>query len=488
MILFLVLLLLFPALVCAQVKAFPTAEGFGAASVGGRGGVVCPVTDTSDSGSPGSLRYCLMLNQPRTVIFRTSGTITLTDVIQSPSPYLTIAGQTSPGGIQIKGNQSTSPTNWGIWFTSGSHDIIIRHLRVRTGGGNQDDAGANLLFYSTTSPIYNVIVDHCDFEWGSDSQLQFYGGDGHDFTSQWNLIAEGAQNSANENGKGDHIGGFGGFPTRMSVHHNAYVNNYQRVPLVQHGSVIDFRNNVIYNWGGNNGAVFGQYGTHHSVFANVINNIWLVGPQSGTPFLALGNGGPVDVAGGSAEAGGTKVFLSGNWGPGCTSGCADQWAGLSPNTWDRFEAFGDGATYPAPQSQFDAGSAYSVASVTTTPTSTLLATVLPVVGATVPLRDSASTRILTDAQTGGGTVFITSGGPWPTFSNVTPPVDSDGDGIPDAWESSHGLNPNNASDGAAITASGYSNLELYLNELAGDSGAAPSVPAPFNLRLFGRTP
>jgi hypothetical protein len=46
------------------------------------------------------------------------------------------------------------------------------------------------------------------------------------------------------------------------------------------------------------------------------------------------------------------------------------------------------------------------------------------------------------------------------------PLDSDGDGIPDAWETAHGLNPRDAADAAGLDASGYTHLEVYLNRLA----------------------
>jgi hypothetical protein len=452
------------------VKAFPTAEGFGAETVGGRGGVVLKVTTLDDSG-PGSLREALLNPQPRTIVFTVSGTITLQSVIQVKAPYVTIAGQTSPGGIQIKGNQSASPEDWGVWFVSGSHDIIIRHVRFRFGGGNKDDRGANLLFYNNNhASVYNAIVDHCEFQWGSDSMMQWYGEGNHHFTMQWNMSAQGARDAAGGGGKGDHIGGFGSPPTNVSYHHNLLAHNQQRNPLVQHVGLIDFRNNVIYNWGGNNGSVFGQFALNHSVFANIINNVWKAGANSGTPYLALGNGGPKRVDGSAAEAGGTKVYVDGNVGPGCLDGCADQWSGLGINTWDAFEWKGDGSTRAASQAQYGAGAPYPVAAVTTHATAEVLATVLQGVGTTKPARDAVSAGILAEVANGAGTNALRAGGAWPTLAGDVAPPDTDGDGMPDAWETAHGLNPHDATDGPAVAANGngYTNLENYLNALAGD--------------------
>ena len=89
-----------------QQRSFPTAEGFGAASVGGRGGRVIPVTTLADSGA-GSLRACMMATGPRTCVFRVGGTIELLTQIKPTSGYLTVAGQTAPGdGIAIKNHPS----------------------------------------------------------------------------------------------------------------------------------------------------------------------------------------------------------------------------------------------------------------------------------------------------------------------------------------------------------------------------------------------
>jgi hypothetical protein len=56
-------------------------------------------------------------------------------------------------------------------------------------------------------------------------------------------------------------------------------------------------------------------------------------------------------------------------------------------------------------------------------------------------------------------------------------VDSDGDGIPDAWETAHRLNPHSPADAQKIDPkSGYTYLEVYLNELA--AHPPRTCPAP----------
>src|SRR5262245_35407342 len=121
------------------MKAFPIAEGFGASAVGGRGGRVIAVTHLGDSG-PGSLRDAMEASGPRIVVFRVSGTITLTNAIRVRTPYLTVAGQTSPGGVEIRGGGAPEG-DWGVWCVNGAHDIVMRHLRVRIGGNLKHDAG-----------------------------------------------------------------------------------------------------------------------------------------------------------------------------------------------------------------------------------------------------------------------------------------------------------------------------------------------------------
>jgi pectate lyase len=453
-----------------SVRAFPTAEGFGANAVGGRGGRIVEVTNLDDSG-PGSLRSCLEASGPRICVFRVSGTITLKSAIQVRTPYLTVAGQTSPGGVQIKGTGQPDG-EWGVWFVNGAHDVIVRHLRVRMGGNMQHDAGNNILFYGTAEPgVHDVIVDHCSVAWGSDTQLDWYGSYLDRATFQWNIIGECYM--------GNHIGG-NSAPKNITLHHNLYANVGSRTPLMQHASVFDFRNNVIYNWSGNNASVFGQFALNASAFGNVVNNLWLPGPESGYPYLNVGNGGPERIDGSAAEAGGTKLYLSGNWGPRSPAGSANDWAGHGVNTWDYYELNHDGSTHLAKQAQYGAAKPFPSPPVAMDDVSSLRDKVLASVGAYKPSRDPVDLRIVESVRDKTGTSRVSTTGPWPDLARGAPPppADSDHDGMPDAWEIAHGLDPKDARDGAAFAANGYTNVENYLNELAGDA-----VPG-----LGGRTP
>ena len=239
---------------------------------------------------------------------------------------------------------------------------------------------------------------------------------------------------------------------------------------MQHADVFDFRNNVIYNWNGNNASVFGQFALNASAFGNVVNNLWLAGPDSGYPYLNVGNGGSVRIDGKAAEAGGTRLYLAGNWGPRCPTGCTNDWIGHGVNTWDYYELNHDGSTHVVEQAQYDATQPFSVPAVTLDPVSDLLGKVLATIGACKPSRDAIDLRIIKSVRDKTGTYRVNTSGPWPDLASgaPAPPADSDHDGMPDAWEKARGFDPNNASDGAAIAANGYTNAENYLNELAGD--------------------
>ena len=45
-----------------------------------------------------------------------------------------------------------------------------------------------------------------------------------------------------------------------------------------------------------------------------------------------------------------------------------------------------------------------------------------------------------------GTAFDLTVNAWPALKTGTPPEDSDHDGMPDEWEKTNGLNPNDAND------------------------------------------
>lgn len=73
-------------------------------------------------------------------------------------------------------------------------------------------------------------------------------------------------------------------------------------------------------------------------------------------------------------------------------------------------------------------------------------------------------RLPADSYKKGIISDISQVGGYPEYKG-TPYLDQDNDGIPDAWEIKHGLNPKEGSDATKITKNGYSNIENYLNSL-----------------------
>lgn len=230
--------------------AFPGAEGFGAETPGGRYGRVIYVDTLADGdpAPPGSLRAGVEAEGPRIVLFNVSGTIELVKKLQIKNPYITIAGQTAPGdGIALK--------NYGV--TVKTNDVVIRHLRIHPGNFHAVD-GINF-----GSGAKNVVIDHCSVSWAVDENIGAETEDIcptepaglciHDITVQWSMVSEALWNSIHDEGRHsmallleDNIG-------NLSFHHNLFAHNEQRHPRVKTGggdlSVIDFVNNVIYNFG-----------------------------------------------------------------------------------------------------------------------------------------------------------------------------------------------------------------------------------------------
>ncbi|MEO6246791.1 MAG: pectate lyase [Opitutaceae bacterium] len=426
-----------------RAPAFPGAEGFGKFTLGGRGGKVIEVTNLNDRG-PGSLRAAVMAAGPRTVVFRVSGTIALESELKIREPFLTIAGQTAPGdGICIKGYQVNFDT---------SH-VIMRYLRFRPGdekGKEQDGFGGQ---------GDHLIIDHCSASWGIDETFSI--NKGANLTVQWCMVTESLWHSLHK--KGNHgYGGLWGGPGG-SWHHNLLAHHTSRNPRAsgnKDSGLMDYRNNVIYNWGFNS-AYGGELWPR-----NWINNYYKSGPATDEKvrariFLQKDPRG--------------RMFAAGNYVHGFPAISADNWRGgidFAPDG----EANEATLRAPAP---------FVVAPVTTQSAETAYALVLAHAGASLA-RDAVDARIVEEVRTGtakfgasykgGGKGIIDSQrdvGGWPELRSLPAPLDTDHDGMPDEWELAHGLDPSNPADGSFVNpVDGYTQLEIYLNSLV------PGPPLP----------
>jgi hypothetical protein len=437
----------------AALPAFPNAEGYGTQTTGGRGGTICEVTTLNDTGF-GSLRDCVEVQTgARTVVFRVGGTIALSRdiVINTAHSYLTIAGQTATGGgIQLK--------NWGFAIQDGGHDIVIRYLRVRPGsnaciaqgGGSCDSVNAfTLLGRTIEKRVYNVVLDHISAQWGVDQNMNVWDSVS-DVTIQNSIIAEGATSG---HSKGSHSMGFlaGGdividttHPRTMSIHHSLFAHNGDRNPRVDDPSIFDFRNNVIYysNIAANfkmEYPVSSYPAIFNTVKANFINNVYKKSPASGNSFVL-----ELDDQ--------SRMYISGNFTHAYPAGTANDFNMGNIN--GRLKIINQLTTPIA------------TPAVTTDATTQVLTKVLANAGARLPTRDSIDTRIMNDVVNGTGTIGQDQNN-WPTLANGTASTDTDHDGMPDAWETAQGLNPNDAIDhNGDKNNNGYTNVEDYLNSLA----------------------
>jgi len=433
----------------AALPAFPGAEGFGSATPGGRGGAVVEVTSLADTG-PGSLRAALEDGTgPRTVVFRTSGTISLSQHIHmrgESDSFVTVAGQTAPGeGIQL--------ANYGIQISAGAHDIVLRYLRIRPSNGPGDfhqDIDAVELWGSDGTNVHDIVIDHCSLEWAMDENMSAWD---HvtDVTVQRTIIAEAeVDGQDHEYAKGILIGAdpSAAKPDRFSFHHLLFAHNPDRNPRVAY-AVTDFRNNIIYDWGGNNSTLLGPYGSFppgpHSTDVNLVNNVWKKGPSTYADYNDVSWLHP-----------NTRIFPLGNYAPKCATGCADEWQiGFR----DEFGGYG-----PADPSIYRVAAPFVVPPVTTYATSDLTTILLANVGASLPARDEVDARIVQDVVAGTRTIGQGSG--YPTLDAAPPPADADHDGMPDDWELAHGLSPADPDDrNGDLDGDGYTNLEEYLNEI-----------------------
>lgn len=436
----------------AQTPAFPGAEGGGMYTTGGRGGKVYYVNTLEDTitgnkkTQEGSLRWCLKRPGPKTILFKVAGIIRLKSKL-TISDSTTIAGQSAPGdGICI----ADYPVR-----VEGDN-VIVRYMRFRLGDlkGVQDDS-----FYGMRNK--HLIIDHCSMSWSTDECSSFY--DNENFTMQWCIISESLRASVHEKGSHGYGAIWGG--KKASYHHNLLAHHDSRNPRMcgsrysneEELELVDFRNNVIYNWGSNSGYA-GEGGRY-----NFVNNYYKPTPTSSNRSRIFA---PNADDGTNKQAKGVwgKFYLNGNYMHGNKKVTKDNLLGLQPQpgTKDKRELI---SVTP-----------FDVPHVTTDDADTACKRVLNEAGASYK-RDKTDTRVVNEVKRGlapkrasknAGTKpgLIDSQndvGGWEvyTYDPALVPVDSDIDGVPDGWLEKHypGKSANDLNE------EGYTYLEVYLNSL-----------------------
>ncbi|WP_417738933.1 hypothetical protein [Rosistilla oblonga] len=424
-----------------KLKAFPNAEGFGAETAGGRGGRVIVVDNLNDSG-PGSLREAVESNGPRFVVFSVAGTIELETSLRISNPQITIAGHSAPGGgIALKNSSS----NAGPSIVVKASDVIIRYLRVRPGLAAPSTSVDAISILGGK----NIVIANNSFSWAVDENVNLWF-DATDVTIQHNIISEGIWDG-NHTQRGLHSKGLlsGQKNVRVSVHHNLFAHNDDRNPLLTGLGKNEVVNNIIYN--------YYQAGIIFSIGrgfkANMIGNVFLPGKQHRAHRYPIVVGGQlVDNA----------IYVKDNLSPRRSKGTEDDWLNVGFNGIIGDEEYNGSLLDQAVRSKTPFP--MSTIPVIPEPAATLVERLLPTVGATLPKRDAVDIRIVDDVRNGTGVMINDPAevGGWPTLEPGTV-ADRDRDGMPDAWELQHGLNPNDAADAMQdMNGDGYVNLEQYL--------------------------
>jgi len=456
----------------ASLAAFPGAEGGGAFSFGGRGGKVYVVTSLEDAGQ-GTLREACEQGGARIIVFNVAGIIRLKSPLIIRAPYVTIAGQSAPGdGVCIAGES--------VWINT--HDVVIRYMRFRRGATDvtrRDDAiGGN--------PVGNIMIDHVSASWGLDENMSIYRHvydpkDGSkpvklptvNVTIQNSIFSE-ALDTYNH-AFGSTIGGL-----NSTFMRNLWASNISRNPSVGMYGDFGFANNVIFNWWNRSAD-----GGDNASFYSFINNYYKAGPI--TPA-----GEPISYRILKPESGRDQRFKSDFGKAYVTGNIIEGNAKVTKNNWD-------GGVQPESKRDLQklldsirTDKPLPMAKVSIIGTQKAYEYVLANAGASLPVRDAVDTRIVKQVRTGqiehvadgvlpakqsyvkrrlpadsykkGIISDIAQVGGYPEYKG-TPYLDTDHDGIPDAWELKNKLDPKDATDAAKISKSGYANIEVYLNSL-----------------------
>jgi hypothetical protein len=415
------------------LPAFPGAVGFGSNTVHGRTGAICEVTNLNDSGA-GSLRACVLQSGPRIIIFRISGTITLASNLVIDNPFVFIAGQTAPGGgITLRNGE----------FSVRAHDVLVQHIRVRLGDQSPSSNDAMEIL----AGAYNVVLDHISVSWGMDEVLSVHGETTRDVTISNSILSEGLTN---------HMGSTSKYANRISHVKNLYVHNEARNP--QSGNAVGQEfyviNSVVYNWGNRGTRIDSDSSSNKKV--SVIGNVYKTGTNS-----TLGEA--IIVEGSS----GSQFYVADNMRNGI----------VPSDPWSIVQGSNSANRVFAPPSPLG---------FTPLPVSQVQAHVLANAGARPTARDAVDTRIINDVVNGTGSIINSQSqvGGYPVLAPGTPPVDTDRDGMPDAWETAQGFNPNNAADGKLDQdGDGYTNVEEYLHSLMSTSLGGTTLTPPIDLKI-----
>jgi hypothetical protein len=446
--------------------AFPCAQGFGARALGGRGGDVYHVTTLADAGA-GSLREGLeTASEPRTIVFEVAGTIALESSLVIDGSNITIAGQTAPGdGITLRDHSLE---------LEGARDIIVRYIRLRRGDVTVRDGsrptGSSDLDSVSINDSENVIFDHVSVSWSCDELFGIVRN--RNVTVQWSLLAEPLGDPELHPYGDDHAFGLNNSANTLSFHHSLVANYVMRGPQFEANDALNAQgydvqmeavNNVLFDYQSSGSRYTTGIETDQDAASEVafsfhfINNLYLLSPDrspSKVPEIhAVTKHGVIDQV---------KVHVAGNIGPNRPTDDLDPW----------LLVYTDDDDVPVGQADADVLAQLSdvplfASSVPITKHSAQEAYELVLAHAGMSTkRDAVDLRVVSDVSSRKFGSYLSSQsevGGWPVLDAGIAAPDTDRDGMPDAWETEQGLDPNDASDrNDDRNADGYTNLEDYL--------------------------
>ncbi len=414
-------------------KAFPGAMGYGAVSQGGRGGRIIYVDSLEDSGE-GTFRACTEAQGPRVCVFRVAGTVRFTrrpPVISNP--YLTIAGQTAPGG-GITLAHGGGETGFTPLLIKNTHDVIVRHIRIRNdriGGGRSGEDSI------TIENSRNVIIDHVSASWARDEIVNGFG-DNDNITVSWSLLAEGIPS----HDKCALLASDPEGPQNFTFYGNLCAHNGDRNPDINFtpGSCAEIVNNVLYNPSSQFAEVWESYGGSP---ATIVGNVFRKGPNTADHAVGIDR----EVIGSRGRA---SIYHFGNRFDG-------SFVQISPKV---AEVEAEQPSCPLTMKPLPADRAF--------------AEVLAKAGAWP--RDAFDTEIVSDVQNRVGGIVRTPG-EIPAAADAQPYEDTDRDGMADAWEAAHGAEPMRPDAWEDADQDGTANLDAFLADLHTQALSGTSVLA-----------
>ena len=436
----------------SSLPVVPGAAGYGMQTRAGYGcggsPTVLRVTNLNDSGT-GSLRAALSASGPRVVIFEVSGYIDISSNLWVDNPCLTVAGQTAPSpGITVRMVAGSATT----MFRVNTHDVLFQHFRVRPGALTCNSA---IQMYGSVSSSYNLVFDHMSLSWNQDESILFYptseNGGFTDATVWRSTMAEGLANApgmaACEGGGGT---GPGHGPASAGRHvafiQNLIAHNGVRNPTINGDSSTAFINNVVYDWPGANGSFLFNLSDYPGPwYATWIGNRYVVGPNGdegdGAYAIRLFNQPPANT--------GNRFYDLDN------TITNDAHPGIAAKLFLNELTFNPFVGSPPPQAPIPTG-------LTIQPSTSVEATVSANAGARPADRDAVDTRLMNELRTRTGK-FVRS--------------PDDVGGYPPLAVNSRVLTL--PASPHAVSASGYTNLEVWLHGFASavENGGSPRVPA-----------